>query len=59
MKSALQFLKAAGMEGAILIMLAVLAIGSVVVSMTGINTPDGTGTHAGRDVRDNGTNPWQ
>lgn len=59
MKSTIQFFNALGMEGTILLMLAVVTIGSLAVNIAGLNHPSGTGVHIGSDVEDAGTNPWQ
>jgi hypothetical protein len=43
----------------VVLMVAVLILGSLVVTVFGLNESDGTGVHAGYGVEDSGTNAWQ
>jgi hypothetical protein len=43
----------------VVLMVAVLILGSLVVTVFGLNESDGTGTHAGYGVEGSGTNAWQ
>lgn len=59
MKTLFQIIRHGGMETIILLMIAAMTVGTVVTTVFQLNTPDGSGTFIGTDVRDTGTNAWQ